>query len=114
MINLLLWTVFWNLSCELPTVQTLPLFYKACILNIFGSVLGLEKRPVPFRFRIQFTSRVSDPHWFNSDPDPAFFLLRIQIQFGIQGFDDQKLEREKFQLKKCINLFDQKLQFAYL
>ncbi len=21
------------------------------------------------------TSRVSDPHWFNADPDPAFFLI---------------------------------------
>ncbi len=30
----------------------------------------------PYRiFRCQIFCRVADPHWFNADPDPAFFLI---------------------------------------
>jgi hypothetical protein len=57
------------------------------------------------RFRIVLLlPKVVDPHWFNADPD-----TQIRIQFWIQGFDDQKLEKkflaEKnwifFLLKNC-------------
>jgi hypothetical protein len=48
--------------------------------------------------------RVSDPHWFNADPDtnpdPAFFLIadpdsgfRIRIPDPDPGFDDLKLKK---------------------
>ncbi len=50
---------------------------------------------------------VLDPHWFNADPDPSFFYLRIRIQ----GIDDQKLE--KFYGWKIVIFFDKKLHFTY-
>ncbi len=48
--------------------------------------------------------RVSDPHWFNADPDtdpdPAFFLIAdpdsgsgIRISDPDPGFDDLKLKK---------------------
>ncbi len=49
-----------------------------------------------------FSTRVSDPHWFNADPDPAFFLIadpdcgsgfRIRIPDPDQGFDDLKFKK---------------------
>ena len=67
--------------------------------------------------------RVSDPHWFNADPDtdpdPAFFLIadpdsgsRIRIPDPDPGFDDLKLK--KMYSWKCNFYFlDQKLQFTY-
>ncbi len=44
-------------------------------------------------------ARVVDPHWFNADPDPAFFLIA-------------KIEKN-VQLEIFISFFDQKLQFTY-
>ncbi len=71
-------------------------------------------------------SRVSDPHWFNADPDtdpdPAFLLIadpdsgsgsRIRIQDPDPGFDELKLK--KITAEKKINFFlDHKLKFTYL
>ncbi len=49
------------------------------------------------------TGRVSDPHWFNADPDtdpdPAFFLIADPDP----GFDDLKLK--KITAEKKINFF---------
>ncbi len=39
-------------------------------------------------------------------------LMRIRIQFQIQGFDDQKLEKI-YSWKFLFLFFDQKLQFTY-
>ncbi len=71
------------------------------------------------------TNRVSDPHWFNADPDtdpdPAFFLIadpdsgsgsRIRIPDPDPGFDDLKLKK-MYNKKLNFNFFDQKLQFTY-
>jgi hypothetical protein len=58
-----------------------------------------------------------DPHRFNTDPDPAFFLIADPgpdtdpDPVPNPGFDDQKL-RKKSQLKKLI-FFDKKLQFSF-
>ncbi len=69
--------------------------------------------------------RVSDPHWFNADPDtdpdPAFFLIadpdsgygsRIRIPDPDPGFDDLKFKKITAE-KKNNFFFDQKLQFTY-
>ena len=53
-------------------------------------------------------SRVSNPHLFNADPDPTFFLIADPDP----GFDDLKLK--KITAEKKINFFlDQKVQFTY-
>ncbi len=39
----------------------------------------------------QMISRVADPHWFNADPDPAFFL--IAAPDPDPGSDDLKLKK---------------------
>jgi hypothetical protein len=46
-----------------------------------------------------YSSRVSDPHWFNADPDPAFFSncssgFRIRIQ-GLMTENWKKLQLKK-------------------
>jgi hypothetical protein len=57
--------------------------------------------------------RVADPHSFHPDPDPAF---KDEYRSGsntnsdadpirIQGFNDQKLERKKLQVKKNLKNF---------
>ncbi len=69
--------------------------------------------------------RVSDPHWFNADPDtdpdPAFFLIadpdsgsgsRIRIPDPDPGFDDIKLKKN-YSWKFNLYFFYQKLQFTY-
>ncbi len=73
----------------------------------------------------QFYTRVSDPHWFNADPDadpdPAFFLIadpdsgsvfRIRIPDPDPGFDDLKLKKI-YSLKFNFYFLGQKLQFTY-
>ncbi len=59
-----------------------------------------------------FWSRVSDPHWFNADPDtdpdPEFFLIADPDP----GFDDLKLEKI-YSWKFNLDFFDQKLLFTY-
>ncbi len=40
-------------------------------------------------YRYDIISRVSDPHGFNADPDPAFFLIADPDP----GFDDLKLTK---------------------
>ncbi len=64
--------------------------------------------------------RVSDPHWFNADPDtdpdPANFSIcgsgfRIRIPAPDLGFDDLKLK--KIIAEKKLIFLDQKLQFTY-
>jgi hypothetical protein len=39
-------------------------------------------------------------------------LMRIRIQFWIQGFEDQKFKKN-LKLEIFFNFFDQKLQFTY-
>ncbi len=64
--------------------------------------------------------RVSDPHWFNADPDPdpAFLLIadpdgfRIRIPDPDPGFDDLKLKKI-YSWKFNFYFIDQKLQFTY-
>jgi hypothetical protein len=73
--------------------------------------------------------RVSDPHWFNADPDtdpdPEVFLIadpdsgsgsqiriRIQIPDPDPEFDDLKLEII-YSWKMNLYFLDQKLQFTY-
>jgi hypothetical protein len=56
---------------------------------------------------VQLLTEVVDPHRFNADPDPAFFLIADPDPdtdpdpVPNPGFDDQKL-RKKSQLKKLI------------
>ncbi len=48
-----------------------------------------------WRCYITVDSRVAEPHWFNADPDPAFFLIVIRnldLDSG-SGFDDLKLKK---------------------
>jgi hypothetical protein len=53
---------------------------------------------------------VADPHLFNANPDPAFFL--IANPDPDPGFDDLKLK--KFSAENFnYYFFDQKLQFTY-
>ncbi len=62
--------------------------------------------------------RVSDPHWFNADPDtdpdPAFFLIADpDSESGSRpGFGDLKLKKI-YNKKFNFDFFDQKLQFTY-
>ncbi len=70
--------------------------------------------------------RVSDPHWFNADPDtdpdPAFFLIAdpdpdpafflIADPDPDPGFDDLEVKKI-FSWKFIFYFLDQKLQFTY-
>ncbi len=55
-------------------------------------------------------SRVVDPHWFNADPGPAFFLIEDPDPDADldpvpdPGFDDQNLEK-KLQLEIFLYIF---------
>ncbi len=57
-------------------------------------------------------ARVSDPHWFNADPDtdpdPAFFLIADPDP----GFDDLK-SKKIYRWKFHLYFLDHKLQFTY-
>jgi hypothetical protein len=100
-----------------------------------------DPRSECFPSRIRIFSRVSDPHWFNADPDPdpapdpAIFLisdpdcgsesririedtdcgsgLRIRIPDPDLGFDDLKLKKI-YRWKFNFYFLDQKLQFTSL
>ncbi len=56
------------------------------------------------------STRVSDPHWFNvdPDPDPAFFLIADPDP----GFDDLKLKKN-YSWKFNFYFLDQKLQLTH-
>jgi len=75
--------------------------------------------------KLTVSSRVSDPHWFNADPDtdpdPAFCLIadpdsgsgsRIRILDPDPGFDDLKLKKI-YSWKFNFYFLDQKFQFTY-
>jgi hypothetical protein len=66
---------------------------------------------------IELCSRVSDPHWFNADPDtdpdPAFFLIADPDPDPDPGFDDLKLKKI-YSWKFNFYFLDQKLQFTVL
>ncbi len=79
---------------------------------------------IPYRY-CTGTIRVSDPHWFNADPDtdpdPSFFLIadpdpgsgyRIRIPDPDPRFDDPKLKKT-YKWKFNFYFLDQKLQFTY-
>jgi hypothetical protein len=53
-----------------------------------------------------------DPHWFNGDPDPAFFLIADPDPVPNPGFDDEKLE-QIYSCKTFLNFLARKLQFTY-
>ncbi len=58
--------------------------------------------------KVQAT-RVSDPHSFDPDPDPAFRLETNPDPdpIRVQGFNDQKLKKKKTVEKNIIFVFDQ-------
>ncbi len=61
---------------------------KGFFVNFFN-VTGFFKF---FSLYVLYSTRVSDPHWFNADPDtdpdPAFFLIDPD-----PGFDDLKFKK---------------------
>jgi hypothetical protein len=78
-----------GLPAVTPSIQTRK------VINIVSSYTSHPHR---------INSRVSDPHWFNADPDPdpAFVLIadpdsgsgfRIRIPDLDPGFDDLKLKK---------------------
>jgi hypothetical protein len=54
--------------------------------------------------------RVSDPHWFNADPDPAFFLIADPDSGSRVWWP--KIEKI-YSWKFNFYFLDQKLQFTY-
>ncbi len=60
-------------------------------------------------------TKVSDPHSFDPDPDPAFRLETNPDPdpIRVQGFNDQKLKKKNTVEKNIKFVFDQKLHFTY-
>jgi hypothetical protein len=59
------------------------------------------------------TTRISDPHSFNADPDPAFFADPDPDPVPDPGGLMTKIEK-LLQLERKLCFSEQKLQFTYL
>ncbi len=65
------------------------------------------------RWRQFHVPRVADPHWFNADPDPAFFLVADPDPGSGSRVWWGKNWKKNYSWKFNFSFFDQKLQFTY-
>ncbi len=104
------WIRLFNLSNYLEIISKILFkwvsteYWRSKIANVFLRnyryiIPGDQLRYLPYSYIFQNClvysdkSIVSDPHWFNAGPDPAFLLIAVPDQFRIQGFDNQKCKK---------------------
>ncbi len=75
-------------------------------------VFPVNFNALPIRYYQLSIIRVSDPHWFNADPDPAFYLI-ADPDPDLDPDPVSNLKIEKILQLEKIDFLYQKLQFTY-